>query len=240
MSRVNRMQSANSNPAEKFFQWKSDHQKFAYYDKAESKNVFVEMPVKFLALASYKTIKGYNAKKGARISSNEVKSVSKNSNEDLKVHYFDEGKSVIAEGKWSDIKDTVDNAGGKFTESVYAMLPDGTLVNFQINGAALSTWYEFQKNQSDKFFDNWIEVNGFKEGKQGKVEYTYPVFEWGTTLDRNEGKLAEACDKKIESYEESYFNGGSVAETVNVGRANSEASKYEAANVDADLQNLEI
>lgn len=201
------MQSANSNPAEKFFQWRSDHQKFAYYDKEKEENVFVDMPVKFLALVSYKTVKGYNGKKGCGISSNEVRAIGKNSNERLKVHYFDEGKTVIAEGKWSDIKDAVDNAGGKFTESVYAMLPDGSLVNFQINGAGLSTWYEFQKNQSDKFFDNWIIVNKFKEGQQGTVKYTYPVFEWGTSLNRSEQKMAEECDKKIEAYEASYFDG---------------------------------
>lgn len=223
MSRINRMKSANSNPAEKFFQWKSDHQKFAYYDKAQEKNVFVEMPVKFLALSSYKTVKGYNPKKGG-IGCNEVKSIAKNSNETLNVYYFNDGKETIAKGRWADIKETVDNAGGKFTESVYAMLPDGSLVNFQINGASLSTWYEFQKNQSDKFFDYWVEVNAFKSGKQGKVEYTYPVFEWGQKMDRKEMDLANECDKKITAYEASYFNNAPAPQ----GRENSEVDKYEA------------
>src|SRR5690606_8074340 len=114
-----------------------------YYDKAKEENIFVELPLKFLGLVSYKTVKGYNAKKGQKgcgIFSNEVKRVGQKSTETLKVQYFDEEKSVIAEGKWNDIKEVVDNAGGKFTESVYAMLEDGSLVNFQINGAALSTW----------------------------------------------------------------------------------------------------
>lgn len=229
MSRVNRMQSGNSNPAAKFFQWKSDHQKFAYYDKAEEKNVFVEMPVKFLALVSYKCIKGFNSKKNTGISSNEVRSVGKDSKETLRVHFFDQAKTVIADGKWQDIKDEVDREGGKFTESVYAMLPDGELVNFQINGAGLSTWYEFQKNQSDKFFDTWIEVKSFKEGKQGKVDYTFPVFEWGDKLDRKEEKLASECDAKISTYEDSYFNGKPAAHghALDGDRSNSAVNQYE-------------
>lgn len=201
------MQSGNSNPAEKFFQWKSEHQKFAYYDKSEEKNIFTDLPIKFLGLVAYKTIKGYNAKKGAGIGANEVRSIAKKSNEEITCYYFDDNKTRIARGKWADIKADVDTAGGKFTESVYAMLPDGSLVNFQINGASLTTWYEFQKNQSDKFFDNWIVVNGYKEGKQGSVNYTYPIFEWGTTLNRSEQKMAEVCDAKISQYEDWYFDG---------------------------------
>jgi hypothetical protein len=246
MSRVNRMQSTNSNPAEKFFQWKSDHQKFAYYDKAKEENIFVELPLKFLGIVAYKTVKGFNpkrGKKGAGIFANEVKTIGQKSNETLKVQFFDEDKSVIAEGKWNDIKETVDNAGGKFTESVYAMLEDGTLVNFQINGAALSTWYEFQKNQSDKFFDNWIVVKGFKEATQGKVNYTYPVFEWGSTLNRSEQKLAEACDKKISDYESWYFDGKEVAPDAFADRAQSEVDKYDvkdAEEVEAGSDDLDF
>jgi hypothetical protein len=235
MSRVNRMQSSNSNPAEKFFTWKSEHQKFAYYDKAKEENIFVELPLKFLAISSYKTVKGFNPKRGvngAGIGSNEVRSIAKKSNETLKVHFWDSDKSVIAEGKWNDIKETVDNAGGKFTESVYAMLEDGTLVNFQIMGAGLTTWYEFQKNQSDKFFDNWIVVKGFKEGKQGSVKYTYPVFEWGTTLNRSEQKLAEICDKKISDYEDWYFDGKEVAPDAFADRAQSEVDKYDVKDAE--------
>lgn len=231
MARKNRMTSANTNPAEKFFQWKSEHQKFAYYDKAEEKNVFVDLPIKFLGLVAYKTVKGYNGKKGAGIGANEVKTIGRNSNEILKVYYFDEGKTSIASGKWNDIKEVVDNAGGKFTESVYAMLEDGSLVNFQINGAALSTWYEFQKNQSDKFFDNWIVVKGFKEGKQGSVQYTYPVFEWGSTLDRSAQKLAEECDSKIEAYEDNYFGNKQPEPSAFDGdRSRSEVNKYKEVN----------
>lgn len=221
MSRVNRMQSGNTNPASKFLSWKSQHQKFAYYDKEKKENIFIEMPFKFLAISRYKTVKGWNQKKEGSIISNEVKSL----NDEIRVNFYPKNgdKYEICRGPWVDIKETVDNWDGKYTESVYVMLPDGELANLQLSGASLSTWFEFQKNQTDKFFDNWVVINGFKEGKQGAVTFTYPVFEWGSTLKTEEQKLAEGVDKKIEDYEAHYF--GNQEEEPS--RSRSEVDKYE-------------
>lgn len=245
MSRTNRMQTGAQNPANYFFQWKSDHQKFCYYDKVKQENVFVELPFKFLALSRYKTIKGWNQKKEGAIISNEVK----NLKDTMTVVFYPKNgndKIEIAKGAWNDIKETVDNWDGRYTESVYIMLPSGEVANIQLNGASLSTWFEFQKNQQDKFFDNWVTVNAFKEGKQGAVNYTFPVFEWGGTLNKAEQDLAEAADAKIESYEESYFG---KEETVKEPyRERSEVDKYEMnksrqpeppSEIDANLAMLE-
>ncbi len=220
MARVNRMQSGNQNPANYFFEWKSQHQKFCYYDKDKKENVFVDMPFRFLALSRYTTVKGWNQKKKYALISNEIKTI----NDLLIVNaYADGNKTEIARGEWKEIKDKVDNEGGKYTQSVYAMLPNGDVANVQLNGASLSTWFEFQKNQTDKFFDNWVVVNGFKEGKQGAVTYTYPVFEWGSTLNTKEQVLAENADIKIEAYENSYFG----AKQEEAPRHRSEVDKYE-------------
>lgn len=224
MARVNRMQSGMQNPAKHFFQWKSEHQKFAYYDKVEKKNVFVELPLKFLAISRYKTVKGWNQKKEGALISNEVKDLK----DEITVNFYPKNgndKQVIAKGTWNDIKATVENWDGKYTESVYVMLPDGTLANLQLSGASLSTWFEFQKNQSERFFNDWVVVNGFKEGKQGAVTYTYPVFEWGTSLDAESQLRADVADETIGQYEESYF-GKSVEPKENF-RERSEVDKHE-------------
>lgn len=225
------MSNEMSNPASKFLNWKSDHQKFAYYDKAEEKNVLIELPFKFLAIARYKTIKGWNQKKEGAIIANEVKSLK----DDFTVNFYKKGqeKQQIAKGPWNDIKETVEMWDGKYTESVYVMLPDGELVNLQLSGASLSTWFEFQKNQSDKFFEHWVEVKGFKEGKTGAVSYTFPVFEWGNRLNGKEMKLAEDADGLIESYEKAYFTAQPEAEP----RANSEVDKYNAKRERVDAEN---
>lgn len=200
--RENRMSTEMSNPATKFLSWKSNHQKFSYYDKTTQENVFLEMPVKFLALTRYKTVKGWNQKKEGAIISNEVKSLK----DELVVNFYKKGdKQEIARGVWSDIKETVEMWNGRYTESVYAMMPDGELVNLQLSGASLSTWFEFQKNQSHRFYDEFVVVNGFKEGKSGAVTFTYPIFEWGGKMNASQKTLADAADDLVQRYEASYF-----------------------------------
>lgn len=240
MARKNRMQTGSQNPANYFFQWKSEHEKFCYYNKEKKENIFIEMPFKFLALTRYITVKGWNQKKQYALISNEVQSI----NDTLIVNAYSQGnKTEIARGEWKDIKERIDNEGGKFTQSVYIMLPNGEVANLQLNGASLSTWFEFQKNQTDRFFDNWVVVNGFKEGKQGAVTFTYPVFEWGSTLNAEQQVLAENADNKIEEYETSYF-GEKEEKDHTPNRQRSEVDKYEMehnkppvppSHVDAEL-----
>jgi len=214
--RENRMSTEMSNPAAKFLSWKSNHQKFSYYDKTTQENVFLEMPVKFLALTRYKTIKGWNQKKEGAIIANEVKSLK----EELVVNFYKKGdKQEIARGAWNDIKETVEFWGGRYTESVYAMLPDGELVNLQLSGASLSTWFEFQKNQTHRFFDEFVQVNGFKEGKSGAVTFSYPVFEWTGKMNASQKTLAEAADELIQRYEASYFKNAGTSQRDKVSAA---------------------
>ena len=225
MSRVNRMASGNTNPAELFITWSSKHEKFCYYNKEEKANFFIDFPFKFLAISKYITVSGWNQKNEYSIISNEVKRIEDNLV--VNAYFKDKNKSkdVIAQGDWKSISETMEVKKGKFTQSVYAMLPEGKLVNIKLSGASLSTWFEFQKNQTDRFFNDWVVVNGFKEGINGSVEYTYPVFEWGTSLDAERQKRAELADEKIVAYEESYF-GKSVEPKENF-RERSEVDKHE-------------
>jgi hypothetical protein len=85
------------------------------------------------------------------------------------------------------------------------MLPDGELVNLQLQGASLSTWFEFQKNQTHRFFNEFVHVEGYKEGKIGAVTFTYPVFGFGGKLTSAQEKLAEEADDLLSRYEASYF-----------------------------------
>lgn len=224
MARTNRMATGNTNPAELFIQWSSKHEKFQYYDKEEKANKFLEFPFRFLALSKYITVSGWNQKNEYSIISNEVKKI----DDELIVNaYFKggNGKEEIARGDWKSISELMEVKKGKFTQSVYAMLPSGQVVNIKLSGASLSTWFEFQKNQTDRFFNDWVVVNGFKEGVNGSVSYTYPIFEWGSSLDAPSQKRAEAADEKIEAYEKGYF--GATEEVKENFRERSEVDKYE-------------
>ena len=241
MARQNRMQTANSNPAERFLEWKSNEKKFAYWDKdggdeGEGALVLVDLPLKILAIASYKSVTGFNSKykgggsKGTAIRSNEVKDLK----DTIKVYYMDPDKTVIAEGSWNNIKDEVDGKGGKYTLSVYAMNPEGELINLKLSGAAVGSWFDFCKNKTDLFFDHWVEVKECKQGKQGSVTYNYPVFSWGEKIDRKAEKLAEIADEKIQGYEKSYFGGSGPANFDNPNDSAVEAYNKAKEEVTAD------
>ena len=234
MSRVNRMASGNSNPAELFITWSSKHQKFVYYDKEAKANYMIDMPFKFLAISKYITVTGWNQKNEFSLISNEVKDIS----DELTVNAYykgGNGKEQIVKGDWKSISELMELKKGKFTQSVYAMLPDGKVVNIKLSGASLSTWFEFQKNQTDRFFNDWVVVNGFKEGVNGSVEYTYPVFEWGTSLDKPSQERAEVADSKIEEYEKSYFKNSEPEKDAFEGRSRSEVDKHEKIAAELDM-----
>ena len=204
--------SENTNPAEKFIEWKSDHQKFAYWDKDKEANIFIELPFKFLALKQLHTVKGYNPKIGSGIFANEVEFLS---TQELTVKYFKD-KELIAKGLWNDIKDKVDQHKGHYALSLYVMLEDGTMANLQLKGAAVGQWYEFTKKTKARLYDEWISVKGFKEGQQGSVSYTYPVFEYNQSLNSEQGEKADEVFSNLELYLNSYLDAKEIKETPSV------------------------
>lgn len=201
--RTNRMQSKSSNPATKFISWKSTHKSFAYYDKDQKTDILIELPFKFLAMASYITVRGWNQKKEYSLIANEVKSI----NDELVVNAYskDKGKMEIARGAWSEIREKCEFNGGKYTQSVYAMLENGEIANIRLNGSGLQCWFNFQKGQSHLFFNHWVEVKQVGQGSKGSVTFNYPIFEFGGIIDAANEANAEKCDNLIQQYETVYF-----------------------------------
>ena len=89
MARLNRPTNETSNPVAKYLNWKSNDKCFSYYDKAKGENVKVELPIKFLFLEHYHTVKGWNDSSESGIYSNEVYSIGK---EPLSVKAFKGGE----------------------------------------------------------------------------------------------------------------------------------------------------
>ncbi len=194
--------SENTNPATKFIEWKSDHQKFAYWDKEKEANIFIELPLKFLAIKQLHTVKGYNPKYGGGIFSNEVEYLS---TQELTVKYFKD-RELIVKGFWNDIKDKVDQHKGHYALSLYVMLEDGTLANFQLKGATVGQWYEFTKKTKSRLYDEWISVKGYKEGQQGSVNYTYPIFEYDRSLNDEQAGMADTVFATLDLYLNAYMD----------------------------------
>jgi len=194
-SRKSEFQTSSPNPATKFMEWKSDNKSFAYYDKEKGENITVSNGFKFLTLMEMHTVKGWNDASESGIYANEVKFIGK---EEIEVKSFKGGK--IAKGLYKDIKHDIAAAGGHYTKSIYAMLQDGTIVNFQLKGSAVKEWGDFTQKTRSRLTDEWVEVTGANALKKGKINYSTPIFKFNTSLNEEEGKLADAAYDTLESY----------------------------------------
>jgi hypothetical protein len=224
MSRLERPQTTSNNPAAKFLQWKSEEKAFSYYNKETHENVKVELPLKFLFLEHYHTVKGWHDATTKGIVSNEVYALGK---EELTVRTF--GGLELGKGLYKDIKDKVKLSGGVYHRSVYVMLEDGSIANLQLKGAVVGglkkenavnkkdvDGYSEFYNQNNRLMDNqWIVVASFEDAKKGATKYSIPVFAMGETISDADDKNAMECAKTLQSYINTY-TGAKQVENIDV------------------------
>lgn len=189
-----------SNPATKFFDWKSTDKCFSYYDKEKQENVQVPLPFKFLVLDELHAIKGWNDATSSGIFSNEVKFISK---EVMTVKPFKGNE--IAKGLYKDIKDKVQSAGGHYVKSIYIMLEDGSLANLQLKGSAVQKWGEFTAKTRQRLPDEWVVVSKAIEGKKGAVKFNVPEFAFERSISDSEADLADEAFNTLETYLKAYL-----------------------------------
>ena len=189
-----------SNPATKFFDWKSNDKCFSYYDKEKQENVLVPLPFKFLVLDELHTIKGWNDATSSGIFSNEVKFISK---ETMTVKPFKGNE--IAKGLYKDIKDKVQSAGGHYVKSIYIMLEDGSLANLQLKGSAVQKWGEFTAKTRQRLPDEWVIVENVFDGKKGAVKFYTPDFKFERSISDTEADLADEAFNVLETYLKTYL-----------------------------------
>jgi hypothetical protein len=189
-----------SNPATKFFDWKSNDKCFEYYDKEAQAKVQIPLPFKFLVLDELHAIKGWNDATSSGIFSNEVKFISK---EVMTVKPFKGNE--IAKGLYKDIKEKIVAAGGHYVKSIYIMLEDGTLANIQLKGAAVQKWGEFTAKTRQRLPDEWVIVENVVDGKKGAVKFYTPDFKFERSLSESESEQADECFNTLESYLKTYL-----------------------------------
>jgi hypothetical protein len=203
MARISHTQekSESSNPTSKYLEWKSVDKKFSYYDKAAGENVSIELPLKFVFLQHYHTVKGWNDASQSGIWSNEVYYIG---SEPMTVRAFKGG--VIAEGIYKEIKPAITNAGGKYHRSVYVMLEDGSIANLSFKGAVVREWSDFMQNNGSLVDNQWIEINSAKDQKKGSIKYSTPEFTLGANLSKKDEAMADAAAAQLKSHLDQYFN----------------------------------
>ena len=191
----------SSNPTAKYLAWKSTEKAFTYYDKAAGDNVKVDLPLKFVFLQHYHTVKGWNDSTQSGIYANEVFYIGR---ETLTVRTF-KGKE-IASGLYKDIKADVNAAGGKYHRSVYVMLEDGSVANVSLKGAVVKEWSDFMEKSRGLIDNQWITVESAKDEKKGSVKYSVPVFGLGSTLTSEDSDAADNAAAVLKVHMDNYFS----------------------------------
>ena len=201
MGFIKREVTKNSNPTSKFLEWKSNNKSFSYYDKENKQNVEVKLPLTFLVLEEFHTIKGFSDADQTGIYANEILQISA---EEFEVKTF-KGR-VIAKGVYSDIKQVVNSAGGNYNKSIYAVTKEGDLINISFKGAAVSKWSQFtEKGMWKRLKDEWVTIEDAEDHKKGMVAYSTPNFKFNTSLTDYEFKIVEARANELEFYMDGYL-----------------------------------
>ena len=203
-------QTPQSNPATKFFDWKSNDKCFEFYDKEAQAKVQIPLPFKFLVLDELHAIKGWNDATSSGIFSNEVKFISK---EVMTVKPFKGNE--IAKGLYKDIKEKVQAAGGHYVKSIYIMLEDGTLANLQLKGSAVQEWGLFTQKTRSRLPDEWVVVESTKDGKKGAVKFSMPEFKFDRSLSESEAEQADECFNTLEAYLKTYLTKADIEVVLN-------------------------
>lgn len=194
MSRKSEFTSSYEKPATMYLEWSSNDKCFKYWNNDDKENVLVQLPFTFLVLKEMHTVKGWHDKSQSGIYSNEIKNIS---TEPIEVKSFKGG--LLAKGIYKEIKEIINNVGGNYVKSIYAMTKDGEIINIALKGAAVQEWGEaFNKGRS-RMADEWITVSGADDRKKGSVKYSVPIFAFDKSLSSKENDLADSAYDKLEA-----------------------------------------
>jgi hypothetical protein len=192
-----------SNPATRFFEWNGEKGLVRYYDKDKKENVDVPLPFTFLLLDQLASVRGWHDPSSSGIYSNEVKDTTKDV---LVVKSFKGG--TIAEGLYKDIKLTVNNAGGSYTANCYVAFKGASgalqLAAIRFKGAALGGWMEFTKEHRADLYKGAIKIDGFTEGKKGRVIFRVPTFKLVPVSDETNDE-ATSLDEDLQDFLAAYL-----------------------------------
>lgn len=151
-------------PYTKTIKWRSSESRFEYYDGENNQTIEIES---FIPLEEMASVSGYHDGQKQGIWSNEVLDL----RNDLEVRA---GNSVVVTGPWKNIKTEVAGMGGKFTNVVIALMPDGEIVRFLFAGSGCSGWIGKKFNPMQK--QCGVSFDGSHEEKTGRVTYNVPDF----------------------------------------------------------------
>lgn len=227
------------NPATRWLQWKGgDDFGLYFYDKEKKANVKVKIPFTFMLLEQLAAVTGYNNKLKTGLRSNVVRDTSE---ESLVVKYGT--GATVASGHWSEIKDRVKGAGGKFCAHVYGAYKtaDGLQICvLQMSGCALGPWFDFVKanrgpvdnpfkagDKLPKMYSGAIVMEAGAVNSEGPIPFTPPTFRM-TACTAETNTLAIALDRELQAYFDEYFKRPKTEQATTAAAHHEEEAEPEA------------
>ena len=192
-----------SNPATRWFEWNGEKGLVRYYDKDAKENVDVPLPFAFLLLDELASVRGWHDASSSGIYSNEVRDTTQ---EVMVVKSFKGG--TLSEGKYRDIKDRVNAAGGDYNANCYLAFNyiDNYVIGcIRFKGAALGAWMDFRKQHRNEIYKKAIRIKGYAEGKKGKVVFRVPEFVLNSVTPEAEAS-AVRLDRELQEFLNAYLN----------------------------------
>lgn len=204
MSRSNPHENGALNPAMRWFEWNGEKGLVRYYNRDAKANVDVGSDLTFVLLDQLGSVRGWHDASESGIYSNEVKDTRQ---EVLVVKAFKAG--VLAEGLYKDIKDRVNNLGGQFVANCYIAFRNGgggqlSIGSLRFKGAALGAWMEFCKTHRAHLYTKAVRIQGFTEGKKGRIVFRVPVLAL-VDLSAQSNAEATALDVTLQEFLTGYF-----------------------------------
>lgn len=190
------------NPAVRWFEWNGEAGTVRYYDKDAKRNVDIGSEFTFILLDQLGSVRGWHDPSSSGIYSNEVRDTTQDV---LVVKAFKGG--TLAEGLYRDIKDKVHAAGGKFVANCYIAFKNGgplQIGSIRFKGGALNAWVEFSKANRANLYRQAIEINGYTEGKKGRVIFRVPVLKL-KTLSGDSHEAACLLDEQLQEFLANYL-----------------------------------
>lgn len=198
MSRSNNTEI--NNPAKIFVEWSGSKGCLKYFDKTrgdKGEEVFIKLPFRFLVLDKLSTVKGFSDADNSGFWANEVRNVT---TDPLTVRTK---KGIV----WGGLYKNMNLTGAVYCQSVYIAFynekGDLEIGNFQIYGAAIGPWIDFNKGKD--IYKYAVSITGVTEAKKGNNTYYVPVFAGTTEIKPETEAKAIELDKELQNYMESYF-----------------------------------
>ena len=192
MSRETEFQTLE-NPATSYVAWASNEKSWRFYDKVKKEKTVRDLPVEFIVVKQGSAIKGWDDNAGEGIYSNIITNVSA---QEFRVRC---GKSLIAQGLYSEIKEKIKGMGAHYEAKLFAVMGD-EIVMIDLKGAVLGEWATFLKKNSNNLTSHKIIVKKHDDRKKGAVKYSVPLFEIGDALTPTEKKLADRAYDLAKGY----------------------------------------